>query len=92
MSVETKAMDVLAVLDPCTHLEVKRSEENPKAGFVDMHDWYAYVGFSYEARAAIAELIEAASLTRVAVEDDCVPNSLIERLTAALSGVQGGAK
>lgn len=82
MSAEMKPVDVLAVLDDaisdyCDRAFTDRGGVGPEL---------------IKARAAVAELIEAASLTRVAVEDDCVPNALIERLTAALSGVQGGAK
>lgn len=81
MSADTNSVDVLAVL--AFHARAQECTDYPRLRSFDELEC---------ARAAIAELIEAAILTRVAVEDDCVPNALIERLTAALSGVQGGAK
>lgn len=88
MSADTNSVDVLAVLDAF-------ASGASGARFVCGVDEREHVARIHRdaiaARAAIAELIEAASLTRVAVEDDCVPNALIERLTAALSGVQVGA-
>lgn len=55
----TMSVDVLEVMDPERQFDVRQSTKNANAGFVDWRDWCAYLGRSAEARAAVAELIEA---------------------------------
>ncbi|RZZ85657.1 hypothetical protein [Pseudoxanthomonas winnipegensis] len=88
----TAPVAVLAVLDPRTELGVKQSAKNPNAGFVDMRDWYAYLGRADEARAAVAELIEAAGdVARIQINRRSPSNDMGKakqlRLRAALARV-----
>lgn len=87
-------VDVLAVMEPERQLDARQSAKNPNAGFVDWRDWCAYLGRSAEARAAVAELIEAAeAVARIQINRRTPANDLGKakqvRLRAALSRVRG---
>jgi hypothetical protein len=60
-------VDVLAVLDVRRELGVKQSTKNANAAFVDWRDWCAFLSRADEARAAVAELIEATTSAKNAI-------------------------
>lgn len=81
MSADTKSVDVLAVLDDhCKYCDLR------------MTDRHGIGPALIEARAAVAELIEAANGARAALANGYEIRNRRRALELALARVQGGAK